>query len=68
MAASDADERVFSFADHVVKKSKFKQVLSKRHTLFYQCSEKEALKFDQKVSHVYFTVFLRAPTGFDMNH
>jgi len=48
MVTSTANERVFSIDDHVVnsRRANLKEFLGERHTLFQQCSEKEALKFD----------------------
>jgi len=48
MATRASNERVFSIDDHVVnsRREHLKEVLGKRHAIFQQCSEKEALKFD----------------------
>jgi len=52
MSSSAANERLFLIDDHGVtnRSANLKEFLSERHTLFQQCSVKEALKFD-KVLH-----------------
>jgi len=60
MANRAANERVFSIDDHVVnsRRAYLKEFLSERHTLFQQCFEKEALKFDS-VLHFYLMMFFQ---------
>jgi len=47
MATSTANKGVFIIDDHVnSRRGNLKEHLSEQQTLFQQCSEKEALKFD----------------------
>ena len=48
METSAANEGLFLNDDHVMnsRRANLKEFLSERHTLFQQCSEKEALKVD----------------------
>jgi len=58
------------FVNVLRQESKFKEFISERLTLFQRCfkAKNETLKVEKKVSHFYFTVFLWASVGFEMNH